>query len=341
MKINVNWQNMHQRRPVAFGMLLLGAMLLICSPSSVLRADETVSATSSEDSTPCKGLKPYNNLDELLYQFYINLENDCLFEMPTSELEKIWGIKILDEERAKPKNYYPLSETEFFNKPYRTEKDAFYIELTRNERNGLNREYQAVNRFKLKITKEYAAKHGSLLHNEKLPRLLPFPNYELYSTKYPPCVFPDYDGIIKGETHIPVCITSAWSSRNKERIIKINNSSEILIARYFNSQEKKNVENKSGKPSGNTLAAAENVPCRGLKPPNNVDEMLYQFYINLDSDCLFKMTVQELEKIWGLEIYTSDQDRFSFLLTNKFYKSKKDFFTSKSARAMTISFFMK
>lgn len=36
-------------------------------------------------------------------------------------------------------------------------------------------------------------------------------------------------------------------------------------------------------------AAAEGKMCTNLKEIHNLDELLYQFYINLDSDCLFTM----------------------------------------------------
>ena len=43
--------------------------------------------------------------------------------MPTAKLEKIWGIKILDEEWFKPQSYYLSAETDFYFKPYEDEND--------------------------------------------------------------------------------------------------------------------------------------------------------------------------------------------------------------------------
>jgi hypothetical protein len=130
----------------------LAAMLLVCFVSS--------SASAAEDH-PCKGLKPFSNLEELLYQFYIN-DNECLFTMPVNELEKIWDIKILSEERRKPKNYYPLSEIEFYNKPYKSERDAFYIEMDTNKKAG--QEF-----FLILITRAYYEKHGTLFPDGSFP----------------------------------------------------------------------------------------------------------------------------------------------------------------------------
>ncbi|MDL2259637.1 hypothetical protein LJB99_02010 [Deltaproteobacteria bacterium OttesenSCG-928-K17] len=66
-------------------MLLLAAWPLCVSPVAV--ADERLPAAEGGQVTPCKGLKPFNNLDELLYQFHINLDSDCLFTMPVEEHE--------------------------------------------------------------------------------------------------------------------------------------------------------------------------------------------------------------------------------------------------------------
>lgn len=132
--------------------LLLAAALAFCA----IPSDAFAEGDASDDrAAPCKGLKPFKNLDELLYQFGINLDSDCLFEMPVEELEKIWDIKILSKERRKPKNYYPLSETEFYNKPYKSERDAFYVEMDPNSAPGKNI-------FLIRITRDYQEKHGAL-----------------------------------------------------------------------------------------------------------------------------------------------------------------------------------
>jgi len=118
--------------------------------------------------SPCQDLKPFNNLDELLYQFYINLDRDCLFEMPVEELEKIWGIKIMDTEREPDIPSYELRKRrDFYVKPYESAKDAFYVERM-PDRNGKNV-------FIIHITSQYRDKYYTLFPNNDFPKLLPKP----------------------------------------------------------------------------------------------------------------------------------------------------------------------
>ncbi|MDL2260078.1 hypothetical protein LJB99_04320 [Deltaproteobacteria bacterium OttesenSCG-928-K17] len=117
---------------------------------------------------PCQGLKPFNNLDELLYQFYINLESDCLFETPVEELEEAWGTKIFNgRNMLAPENVRLENSSEFRGKPYLTEKDSFYIAIAPLKGNKRT--------FEIRITTEYAGRHNSLLPPNVFPRLLPEP----------------------------------------------------------------------------------------------------------------------------------------------------------------------
>ena len=118
----------------------------------------------------CLGLKPYNNLGDLLYQVYINLDNNCLFTMPVAELEKAWDTKILSAERLKPGQFlYQLGDSsDFSRKPYKSERDAFYLE----------REVDKINdtvQLSIIITKEYLKKHGTLFPDGNFPKQLPPP----------------------------------------------------------------------------------------------------------------------------------------------------------------------
>ena len=245
----------------------------------------------------CKGLKPYNDIDELLYQFYINLDSDCLFTMSTAELEEIWGIKILDEERFKPQNYYPLAETDFYFKPYKSEKDAFYIERTQCIKgNSACREYSTTI-FKVRPTKEYFKMYGTLFSDKKMPELLPNPNtaYNV-SESLNSCTFPHF---YRSEHTVKRCAYPAWQSSDNKRAISLNDANEIWFKLNFLIPEE-----KSKKASVNV----KNALCRGLKPIKDVDDLLYQFYINFDTDCLFTMPTAELEKIWGVKLYNNDPD---------------------------------
>jgi len=140
-------------------MQLVTASLLICMVPTISNAEESM----------CKGLKPFSNLDELLYQFYINLDSDCLFTMPVVELEKVWDIKILTDERAKSVGYAQLRDSsDFRNKSFESEKDAFYVAINRDSKSDTNV-------FSVHITNEYNKKYGTLFPEGGAPRFLPEP----------------------------------------------------------------------------------------------------------------------------------------------------------------------
>ncbi|MDL2260249.1 hypothetical protein LJB99_05180 [Deltaproteobacteria bacterium OttesenSCG-928-K17] len=265
------------------GMLLLMAALWLGPASVAALAEEGSADAAASKTVPCKGLKPYNNIDELLYQFYINMESDCLFEKSVAELEEIWEIRILDEERAKPKNFYHLSETEFFKKRHITDKDAFYVVRTQAENknsDGVVISYR--NEFSLKPTKEYLEKHGPLFSDEKLPKLLPAAEEKNHKL---------------GRYH--------RQSSDHTQAIGIDNEGEVYISRTYKAPAITPGLQKPGQSKSENADATvdfQELPCRGLKRYENLEELLYQFYINLDSDCLFEMPKAELEKIWDTKI---------------------------------------
>ncbi len=43
----------------------------------------------------CEDLHPIKDLDDLLFQIYSHLDDDCLYAMPMAELSKKWGVKII------------------------------------------------------------------------------------------------------------------------------------------------------------------------------------------------------------------------------------------------------
>lgn len=47
--------------------------------------------------------------------------------------------------------------------------------------------------------------------------------------------------------------------------------------------------------------------CQNLSKIQDSDDLLYQMYSNIDSQCLFKMDTQALEKIWGIPILDFSQ----------------------------------
>ncbi|MDR2945795.1 MAG: hypothetical protein LBV79_03510 [Candidatus Adiutrix sp.] len=343
--------------------LFLWAFVVVCPALARAAGEEAASAAQT---APCKGLKPYNNIDELLYQFYINLDSECIFEMPLEELEKIWGVKILDSERAKPHNYYPLSETDFGNKPYRSEKDAFYIELIktypmnyhagRNDINlGTSGGYVAFNgdivefegtvttTFLIRTTKGYYEKYGEVLPSEKLRELF---HHDRDDQRGHPCELPRAEGEITpsffydidGQTNATYHGRSMrfapggcryYYYRGQRASNKLY-SSDIFVypdkiridrkqtPKEFAAQEALKPEKKSMKKAGEWKDA----PCRGLKPVRGLEDILYQFYINMDSNCISKMPLEELEKVWGTRI-SSKQHGVAADVANRPYESEK------------------
>ena len=157
-----------------FGTLLLAMVCLILAAPANVFAEESVTANPEAVTNTCKGLKPYNNLDELLYQFYINLDSDCLYEMPEEELEKIWDTKILSNKRVKRGEgslNFLRTTSDFQNKPYNAEKDAFYIEIKSSRIVGNSH----LNQFDIIVTTEYFEKHATLFPEGNFPKLLPEP----------------------------------------------------------------------------------------------------------------------------------------------------------------------
>ena len=122
---------------------------------------------------PCRGLKPFNNLEELLYQVYINLDSECLLKMPVAELEEKWGIKILSDERLKPgqMSFQLRDSFDFAGKPCVSEKDAFFVEKKVDEEQGISE-------LVISITDAYREKHGTLFPDGRYPKLLPEPKHD-------------------------------------------------------------------------------------------------------------------------------------------------------------------
>ena len=166
------------RCSLILGRILFAALLLWLVPQ-VAWAEEDAAVASGAEEIPCRGLKPFKDLNELLYQFYINLDGDCLFKMPVSELEKIWETKILSRERGPGENFFKLrNSSEFYYKPdnsgkaysyTKASKDAFYITASPSPRNP------EMNYFAIQITNEFYKRRGSLFPDAKFPRSLPEP----------------------------------------------------------------------------------------------------------------------------------------------------------------------
>ena len=173
-------------------------------------------ANAMAEDKMCADLKKINNLDEMLYQFYVNLDSDCLFTMPLAELEEAWGIKILSQERLQPgQKFFELWESaDFSGKPYHSEADAFFIVASRIENKT---EY-----FRIYITEAYDEAHATLFPEGNYPRLIPEPIKKLMvppphrhvSPNNKPR-FPKKTGVYNRD------YSYHWSSPDKTRIISI------------------------------------------------------------------------------------------------------------------------
>lgn len=115
----------------------------------------------------CPNLAKVNDIDDLLFQFYSNLDNQCLFEMPTEELEKIWGIRVLDYVNRS------YDEKDILNREYqriRKNEDGFFVSK-RNYEHGISA-------FDISLTDRYIDKNkgwGSSVGKGQFPKLLPPP----------------------------------------------------------------------------------------------------------------------------------------------------------------------
>ena len=145
---------------------LTSIFFLFCIVVKTVEAEENV---PDKGQSLCKELKPFNNLDDLLYQFYVNLDSDCLFKMPVEELEKIWQTKILTDDWifSHEAGAY-MKHPDFGGKPYRSENDAFYIRVGEGN-------WTKQNVFYIEIAEEYYKKHATLFPEDNYPKLLPEP----------------------------------------------------------------------------------------------------------------------------------------------------------------------
>lgn len=72
------------------------SVLLSCLLLTGCSKQIKTSIDNKDSTTLCKNLHKVVDIDDLLKQMYDNIDSDCLFKMPTNELETIWGIKIFD-----------------------------------------------------------------------------------------------------------------------------------------------------------------------------------------------------------------------------------------------------
>ena len=213
------------------GALLLAAALALCA----VQAAAAEEAVPDPKTAPCKGLKPVNNLDELLYQFYINLDSDCLFEMSTEELEKIWDIEIYSQGK------YRLN-SDYRQKSYGPEKDALIVGVYQSKGKNV--------RFKVNMTENYMSAHHTIFPDGEWPKLLPKPLRKYTDTKVgifsvsrastPVKIKPEYQGkyayIDKYDYY--------WLNTDKTRMmILVGSESSVTSVSIFNSVDARYLNN--------------------------------------------------------------------------------------------------
>lgn len=126
----------------------------------------------------CKDLGKVTDIDNLLYQFYSNIDSQCLFEIPTQELQNIWAVRIydytdltLDERTTLQKDF-----KEAFSIPYR-------LIVIKTEHEGVIKFYVITS------TRFDQSAWGGKVGKGEFPSLLPKPNiqsveFELISERY-------------------------------------------------------------------------------------------------------------------------------------------------------------
>lgn len=138
-------------------MCLIGVFLLV--PVNC-EAEETANSH-------CNNLHQVKDIDDLLLQFYSNIDNQCLFEMPTQQLEKIWRVRILDYVNADSKKISDLN-TEF-HRIIENEQSLFICKKDFE---------QGVIALDINLTNEYIKQNtgwGGLISKGQYPKLLPLP----------------------------------------------------------------------------------------------------------------------------------------------------------------------
>lgn len=71
-----------------------------------------------------------------------------------------------------------------------------------------------------------------------------------------------------------------------------------------------------------TVCEAKDV-CKNLSKVNNIDELLFQFYSHIDSQCIFEMPVEELEKALGIPVIDYESGDDWGVIVNKINKLKE------------------
>lgn len=135
----------------------------ICIFLSIITICEAKETTTNS----CQNLGKVKDIDDLLFQFYSNIDSQCLFEMPTEELEKVWGIRVLDYINASSDK---LNELNKEVKRIRKNEEGIFVRKVNFE--------QDISAFNIHLTDKYRDQNqgwGGAVGKGQFPKLLPPP----------------------------------------------------------------------------------------------------------------------------------------------------------------------
>lgn len=121
-------------------------------------------------SQSCKGLHKVTDVDDLVQQMYANIDSTCLFDMPSSELEKVWGIKVFDRVSVNEDSRSVFND-QYIN--YINNENNIFIEKD-EDKDGV----YFVLKSSLLYQKKYNMWNMGSMSNGTLPKYLPLPDYK-------------------------------------------------------------------------------------------------------------------------------------------------------------------
>ncbi len=105
------------------------------------------------------------------------------------------------------------------------------------------------------------------------------------------------------------CKSETIETEKIDNTVKVQNSVSINDDKEKSTLDNKALENQQA----SSFVKVKKGDCKGLHKVTDVDDLLKQFYDNIDSDCLFKIGTDDLEKIWGIRVFDLsgefDQDK--------------------------------
>ncbi len=101
---------------------------------------------------------------------------------------------------------------------------------------------------------------------------------------------------------------------------KVDNTVKVQNSVSINDKEESTLDNKALKnQQASSFAKVKDGDCKGLHKVTSRDDLLQQMYATaFKSDCLYDMSNEELEKIWGIPVINDNK------LNNKYTKEEFD-----------------